>query len=434
MASSPCKIFYQQVSQILNEQKHYEKLVNLFSIQNSSTMYRELAHFGIQDILRACNQIVIIPFNWIQFITQYWNLIMTLSHEESNNIYLFIFVAMNKSSIDKRKAILSSYNALFQSFLKILQDSDSLILPLLFQLVKEFKFISKRADKLSTPFSNTSSIDDVDEQDYPWTTECTRLLQRALNICLNDRNEIRTKKYGVIFMSFQLFSAYLYLQQQSLCNMILKALQASELPSIHSIPKAHYILFHYYLGRIHLYEGRYASSQSAFLAAFRHCLPNHISKKRHILDYLIPLQLLQGHCPTPFLIEKYSLHNPYQEIVQAIHQGHLARYKTVITNNESMFARRGTLILFEKLIMYVYRHLIKHIVQIIDNHKVSLDWFLIPSLINMFDKNQWSIDHIECILCQLIDHQLIRGYLNHEKHYLVLSQKDPFPFIKKLLE
>lgn len=434
MTSSPCKIFYQQIAEIVNKGQHYEKLVNLLSIQNSSIMYRELIHFGTQDMLRACNQIVTIPSNWIQFITQYWNMIIIFPQEESNNMHLFIFSIMNKSSIDKRKVILSSYNALFQSFLKILQDSDSLILPLLFQLVKEFKFISKKADKLSTPFSNTSSVDNIDEQDYPWTTECARLLQRALNICLNDRNEIRTKKYGVIFMSFQLFSTYLYLQQQSLCNMILKALQASELPPIHSIPKAHYILFHYYLGRIHLYEGRYILSQSAFLVAFKHCLPDHMSKKRHILDYLIPLQLLHGHCPTSFLIDKYSMHNPYQEIVHAIHQGHLTRYKTAIINNEPMFASHGTLILFEKLIMYVYRHLIKHVVQIIDNHKISLEWFLVPSLINMLDKNEWSIDHIECILCQLIDHQLVRGYLNHEKHYLVLSQKDPFPFIKKLSE
>lgn len=36
----------------------------------------------------------------------------------------------------------------------------------------------------------------------------------------------------------------------------------------------------------------------------------------------------------------------------------------------------------------------------------------------------------ECVLANLIDRGLIKGYLSHEKQMVVLSAKDPFPAVK----
>jgi replication initiation and membrane attachment protein DnaB len=37
------------------------------------------------------------------------------------------------------------------------------------------------------------------------------------------------------------------------------------------------------------------------------------------------------------------------------------------------------------------------------------------------------LDEIECMLANLIDKGLMKGYMSHEKSTLVLSNKDPFP-------
>ena len=36
-------------------------------------------------------------------------------------------------------------------------------------------------------------------------------------------------------------------------------------------------------------------------------------------------------------------------------------------------------------------------------------------------------DEVECLLANMIDKGYVRGYLSHEKKFLVLSQKDGFP-------
>lgn len=55
-------------------------------------------------------------------------------------------------------------------------------------------------------------------------------------------------------------------------------------------------------------------------------------------------------------------------------------------------------------------------------------------------KQQVDLDETECILCILIEKVrkffyskgLMKGYIAHEKSFLVLSQKDPFPKVSIL--
>jgi hypothetical protein len=38
--------------------------------------------------------------------------------------------------------------------------------------------------------------------------------------------------------------------------------------------------------------------------------------------------------------------------------------------------------------------------------------------------------YVECMLANLVDKGLIKGYLSHEKQMVVLSAKDPFPLLE----
>jgi hypothetical protein len=46
------------------------------------------------------------------------------------------------------------------------------------------------------------------------------------------------------------------------------------------------------------------------------------------------------------------------------------------------------------------------------------------------DGDMFEPRYVECMLANMVDKGLIKGYLSHEKQMVVLSAKDPFPVLE----
>ena len=78
----------------------------------------------------------------------------------------------------------------------------------------------------------------------------------------------------------------------------------------------------------------------------------------------------------------------------------------------------------EKCKTVCYRNLFKRLSLVIQKNQMPLG---VPQKALDSMGMRMDIDEIECVLANLIYRGYIRGYIAHNKRYLVLSKRDPFP-------
>ncbi|PJF18399.1 hypothetical protein PSACC_01770 [Paramicrosporidium saccamoebae] len=258
--------------------------------------------------------------------------------------------------------------------------------------------------------------------------ECARLLNKSVTICLTDRQLLReSRKWGAYRMMAMLFRVYFKLDQLNLCGNVLRAVGAADLPGAERYPKAHLVEFKYLLGRYYFVNGEYSRSEAELLVAFEHCPVDAFHNKQLILHYLIPLRvLLRGLRPSGELLKRYGLdHSFYVSALAALKSGDLSQYQELITSSEGTLLRLGTFLLWEKLILFGWRNLVRKIFLLAgSNSRMQLT--TLPTAVGL------SVDEIACYIANLIERGLVRGYISQEKSTLVLSQKDPFPITSLL--
>jgi hypothetical protein len=91
-----------------------------------------------------------------------------------------------------------------------------------------------------------------------------------------------------------LFRIYFHLGQESLCNNILKALAASDIPDIDRFPKSQAVKYYYYVGLLQFFQERYDAAECSLLKSYLGCHSKALKNKQLILEYLIPLFLLKS--------------------------------------------------------------------------------------------------------------------------------------------
>jgi hypothetical protein len=94
--------------------------------------------------------------------------------------------------------------------------------------------------------------------------------------------------------------------------------------------------------------------------------------------------------------------------------------------HQKSFIKMGIYLVLEQMKNIVYRSLFKRIYNIQGgNTRLNLVTFEIG--IKWLGETSITLDEIECILANLIYQGKIKGYLSHQKRFLVLSKADPFP-------
>ena len=303
------------------------------------------------------------------------------------------------------KEVFASGLATAQLFLRVFQNAERWMLPVLYGLCQELWLAAK---------------DDASEHAME---EAARLVNKAFTLCINDRNPEpeASRKWGTFRVAGLLFRIYFALDQLNLCNNALRAIEASVLPPLAAFPAAHRVTYLYYVGRHHFVNERYQQACDTLFAAFAQCHRDALGAKRQILHCLIPTRLLVAGCaPGAALLDRYAVGPFYADALRCLRTGNIARYRELLDSHERSLLQMGTFVVWERLLLVGYRALLRLVVTLSGGStRIPLDALRVAL-------RAADVDEAGCIMANLIETGLVKGYLSQEKATLVLSQKDPF--------
>jgi hypothetical protein len=130
-----------------------------------------------------------------------------------------------------------------------------------------------------------------------------------------------------------------------------------------------------------------------------------------------------GTMPSTIVGNMYGL-NELLSLGDAVKRGDLKVFEQILQNNQRSFIRIGVYLVLEQAKIIAYRCLAKRIYGITESTRINLASF--ENAMNWMDEDV-DLDEIECILANLIFSGKIKGYLSHQKRYLIVSKGDPFP-------
>lgn len=127
--------------------------------------------------------------------------------------------------------------------------------------------------------------------------------------------------------------------------------------------------------------------------------------------------------PAPIIGSVYGL-KELLDLGNAVKRGDLRNLELILSKNQRSLIRVGVYLVLEQTKIIAYRCLAKRIYSITESTRLNLAAFETAM--------QWmgadaDLDEIECILANLIFQGKIKGYLSHQKRYLIVSKGEPFP-------
>uniref|UniRef100_A0AAX7VAV0 PCI domain-containing protein 2 n=1 Tax=Astatotilapia calliptera TaxID=8154 RepID=A0AAX7VAV0_ASTCA len=231
-----------------------------------------------------------------------------------------------------------------------------------------------------------------------------------------------SKKWGMMFLSNQLFKIYFKINKLHLCKPLIRAIDSSNLKNDYS--PAQKVTYKYYVGRKAMFDSDFKLAEEFLSYAFDHCHRSSQKNKRMILIYLLPVKMLLGHMPTHQLLRKYDLMQ-FSDVTKAVSEGNLLLLNEALSKHETFFIRCGIFLILEKLKIITYRNLFKKVYLLLRTHQLPLEAFLVA--LRMMKVEDVDIDEVQCILANLIYMGHIKGYISHQHQKLVVSKQNPFP-------
>ncbi|KAI8337068.1 hypothetical protein BC941DRAFT_353404 [Chlamydoabsidia padenii] len=263
--------------------------------------------------------------------------------------------------------------------------------------------------------------------------EAANVISKSFTYCITDRSAANTsKKYGTYFMIGLLFRIYFKLKQQNLCKNILRALKATDMPPIERFPKSDRVTFRFYLGRLYFLGEDYTKAESELDLAFRECLKSQRKNKELILQTLLPVRLIRGVLPSNALLNQYpKTRQVYGGIANAMKLGNVKAFNEALVKSEATLIRQGTYFAVEKAQSIAMRQLFRKVYQVMDKStRLAIPKFKTAL---EFVGLEVDMEETEWMLANMIYKGYIKGYLSHEKLFLVLSKGDPFPKISSAI-
>lgn len=254
-------------------------------------------------------------------------------------------------------------------------------------------------------------------------------LMSCFRICASDNRAgiDDSKKWGMMFLSNQLFKIYFKINKLHLCKPLIRAIDSSNLKNDFS--RAQTVTYKYYVGRKAMFDSDFKPAEEYLSYSFDHCHRSSQKNKRMILIYLLPVKMLLGHMPTLQLLRKYDLMQ-FSDVTKGVREGNLLLLNEALSKHETFFIRCGIFLILEKLKIITYRNLFKKVYLLLQTHQLPLEAFLVA--LRMMKVDDVDLDEVQCILANLIYMGHIKGYISHQHQKLVVSKQNPFPALSSL--
>ncbi|VDB95834.1 unnamed protein product [Peniophora sp. CBMAI 1063] len=308
--------------------------------------------------------------------------------------------------------------ALVNAFYNFFQKSDGWSLPTLLAILRDLRVLAYEAD-----------IRNQGDSSEPRMEDASRVIQRAFNLCLQDRDSPyeNSRKWGVYGVVGLILKSYFRIRKISLSVPILRALGANkDLPPLSDYPKPHQVTYKYYLGMIAFLEERYAEAEKELTQAFDACYSEAHNNLQMILTYLIPLRLFRGHMPSAALLTAYpALENLYSQFLTAICKGDIESYDKALVRLERPLIDLNLYLMLEKARELCIRGLFRRVwVATSKGSQITVSFFHAALRLAGQDVD---LDEAECLVAIMIARGYIKGYISHAKRTVVLSKVDAFP-------
>ena len=264
----------------------------------------------------------------------------------------------------------------------------------------------------------------------------------------SSQTSTREKKLAQLRIVNELFKIYFELNALHLCKNLVNAVNLPTfLPFEQSFPSSEKVTYHFYVGRLAVFDDDYEQASVHLKYAFEKCPSVAVKNKTACLKYLVPVMLSLGYVPSGKLFKKYAQAlKPYEDVCEAVRTGKLGLLETALDRRKARFVREGTYLVFEKLRLYSLRTLFKKIAEIQKDlepekaNQVKLEMLstaarLVSSNNNKNNNNSTSstelltydLDEVECGVSELIHRRMVKGYISHKSRVVVLSKTDAFP-------
>ena len=264
--------------------------------------------------------------------------------------------------------------------------------------------------------------------------EAQDVLKRYLQKMVVDRSGAAvSKKRGCLFIIVGLFKVYFRLNNLKMCSYLIKMIKM--LPPLPSYSLADQVAYHFYYGRLMVFEEQYGLAEEALDFAFRHCDPRSAGNQRRILLFLVPVALLHGRYPRQALLQRYGL-TVFEGLIRAVRHGNLGDFVAELDSKADVWIGKGVYLLLEKLKVSVYRNLFRLVYLHVwgpqvearggnEKERVQLPLAVLLKCMKGMGVDM-GMDELECVLANLIFNGQIKGYIAHQR-CVVLSKADPFP-------
>ncbi|KAJ1742897.1 COP9 signalosome (CSN) subunit [Coemansia sp. RSA 989] len=316
--------------------------------------------------------------------------------------------------IEAYKCQLACYNA----FLRIFRNMTQWSVPVIYTLSHDLSDVAQRADRqLGSGGSQGGKLE-----------EATRIINQGFSMCMTDREPLldKTRKWGTFHMANILFSLYVRHKAYNLCDSMVRALKAAELPPMSQFPMSDQVAFKYYRGMLAFRNEKYKSAKDDLEFALEHCHRDSYNNKTRILVYLTPILMAEGKSPQSRLFRRYPpIKALYGELAKAARAGNLRLFDSLMQDKEQQLANAGTYIAVERVRRVVVRQLLRKIhgfsgQQSRVSFKLLCDGFMAAGV-------DVDVSEMESMLADLIFAGYLKGYLAHDHGLAVLSKQQPFP-------
>lgn len=256
-----------------------------------------------------------------------------------------------------------------------------------------------------------------------------------------------SKKVALFAVTCVLFKIYFKVNTLQLCSKLINVIDVSSfrngvLQNKECYPVSDVVMYYYYLGRLKLFEDKYEESRDCFLLSLRHLPRRCLKNRQRIMVNLTAVNMVLGVMPTTAVSQTYGLTELY-ELSLAVRRGDLGLFDRLMATYQQPFLRIGVYLLLEQVKVIAYRCFLKRI-YLLGNANTRISLVTVSTLMNSIQQQQrqaglamgtsgdddggaLDLDEVECIVANLIYNGKIKGYISHQKSFLVLSKQDPFP-------
>jgi hypothetical protein len=317
------------------------------------------------------------------------------------------------------KSLLLEYNAALEYFQTKVDDEDTTwFIPTFVRISNDVRVVASLADESTGDAENTLLRESIQSLTKGWT------------VVAKDRTPIHSgysKKMALFALTNVLFKIYFSLNTLSLCGKIINVIEGPSsggvMNNLKLFPVNDVVTYKYYIGRLKMFEDKYIEARECLRFALRYCPKSCVENRKRILVSLVPVEMCLGVYPSLEVGTRYGLHELVQ-LGDAAKIGDLLTFENLLQRHMKSFIRVGVYLVLEQVKSIVYRNLFKRVYIITNSTRINLGIF--EGILRKLEIEA-DLDQIECLLANQIYTGKIKGYLSHQKRFLVLSKADPFP-------